>query len=140
MSAPALKAAAIWLVLAALAIGNGVLREQVLARLFEPTLALPLSGISLSLLILLITWFVLPWFGALRASQYAVIGGQWLLLTLAFEFGFGRYVAGKSWAQLLAAYDLSTGNLWLLVLAVTACAPYAVAELKRGSSVSGEGK
>jgi len=36
--------------------------------------------------------------------QYRLIGLLWLLLTLLFEFGFGRLVQHKAWAQLLRAY------------------------------------
>ena len=40
------------------------------------------------------------------------IGATWLLLTVAFEFGFGHCVAKKSWAELLRDYDLSEGRVW----------------------------
>jgi hypothetical protein len=130
MPNPLIKAALIWLLLIPLAIGNGILRERVLTPALDSSLAQPLSGILLSMLIVLVTWFALPWFGALRARQYAAIGIEWLLLTLLFEFVFGRYVAGKSWHELMAAYDVTTGNLWLLVLVVIAGSPSAVARFK----------
>ena len=43
------------------------------------------------------------------------IGAVWALATLTFEFGFGHYVAHQSWAELLGAYDVRRGELWILV-------------------------
>jgi hypothetical protein len=42
---------------------------------------------------------------------------------LWFEFGFGHYVLGTPWAELLADYDLSRGRIWVLVPIATAAAP-----------------
>ena len=54
------------------------------------------------------------------------VGGAWLVLTVAFEFGFGRGVAHTPWDQLLADYDLRRGRLWPLVLAWIALGPAVV--------------
>ena len=51
------------------------------------------------------------------------VGAAWLVLTIAFEFGFGRGVAHTSWEELLADYDLRKGRLWPLVLAWIALGP-----------------
>lgn len=51
--------------------------------------------------------------GSTRDS--ADIGAAWLVMTIGFEFGFGRYVAGEPWSKLLADYDLTKGRLWALV-------------------------
>jgi hypothetical protein len=58
------------------------------------------------------------------------VGVAWLALTVAFEFGFGHYVAHTSWRELLADYDLRKGRLWPLVLAWIALA--AVVRARRG--------
>jgi hypothetical protein len=44
------------------------------------------------------------------------IGAIWGGLTVIFEFGFGHYVNGDSWEELLGAYDLRKGNVRPLVL------------------------
>jgi hypothetical protein len=44
------------------------------------------------------------------------IGGAWLALTVLFEFGFGHYVDGKSWSELVHDYNLADGHVWPLVL------------------------
>ena len=54
------------------------------------------------------------------------VGAAWLVLTIAFEFGFGRGVAHTSWEELLADYDLRRGRLWPLVLAWIALGPAAL--------------
>jgi len=43
------------------------------------------------------------------------IGALWAGLTVAFELGFGHYVAGDSWASLLSQYDVRAGRVWALV-------------------------
>lgn len=125
------KALLAWFFLVVLAILNGILRMKLLIPLMGEGRAQPLSGVLLSLVILLLAWLALPWLGATRPRQLWQVGGFWLFLTLVFEFVFGRLVAGKSWQELLSAYDITSGNLWLLVLATTAAAPWLAAKLRR---------
>jgi hypothetical protein len=54
--------------------------------------------------------------------QAIAVGLIWLVMTVAFEFVFGHYVAGHSWERLLYDYDLPAGRLWSLVLAWIALA------------------
>ena len=44
------------------------------------------------------------------------IGASWVVLTMVFEWGFGHYVDGDSWEQLLSNYDMTAGNLWIFIL------------------------
>ena len=125
------RAVFVWCLIVPLAIANGIVREFVLLPAVGPVIALPLSGILLSLLILLLTWICLPLFGQRSAHQLMMIGIGWGLLTVTFEFGFGHFVSGKPWGQLLAAYDIRTGNLWLLVLGITVLAPWLTAKMRR---------
>ncbi|MBM7454183.1 hypothetical protein HNR62_000007 [Oceanisphaera litoralis] len=125
-----IKAFVLWLVILVLAIINGGLREALLMQVFGHSLALPLSGMLLSVLILAVTCLALPWFGRLPARGYAAIGMGWLCLTLVFEFGFGYLIQGKSWPQLVEAYTFRDGNLWPIVLLVVASAPYVAAKIR----------
>jgi apolipoprotein N-acyltransferase len=52
-------------------------------------------------------------------------------LTVGFELGFGHYVAGHPWSDLVADYDLASGRLWVLIPAWTALAPYLLYRLRR---------
>ena len=58
------------------------------------------------------------------------------MLTVLFEFGFGRYVDRKSWSELAEDYNLSEGRTWILVLAWIAAGPAAIRALaaRLGSS------
>jgi ABC-type glycerol-3-phosphate transport system permease component len=59
-------------------------------------------------------------------TQAIAIGTIWLILTVAFEFFFGRYVGNHPWSRLLADYNLLAGRLWGLVLLAVATLPAAV--------------
>jgi hypothetical protein len=54
-----------------------------------------------------------------------------VVLTVAFEFGFGHWVDRKSWAELLENYDLRTGHVFLLVLLWVGIGPAVVRALRR---------
>ena len=121
------KAAAAWLLILACAILNGLLREAVLLPWLGMPGAMVLSGLLLSLCIVAVAVLLGPWLGPLGIGQRLAIGVFWLVLTLAFEFGFGRLVQQRSWSQLFEAYTFRDGNLWPLVLVVTLLAPLLAA-------------
>ena len=126
----AVKTFATWLGILVLAVANGMLREAMLIPVLGKPPGLILSGVLLSGLILLVAYFVLPWFGRTSIASYATIGLGWLCLTLAFEFAFGYLIQGKPWSQLLEAYTFKDGNIWPVVLLITAIAPYTAARIK----------
>jgi len=124
------RACVLWFPLVPLAILNGIMREAWLVPMLGQQFALPLSGVSLSVLIFLFTLMALPWFRASAAAHYAAVGKTWLLMTVLFEFLFGYYVMGESWTRLLEAYNVLKGNLWALVLVSTAASPYLAARIR----------
>ncbi len=126
-----LKACMIWVFLLALAVGNAVAREKLFGQWFEPRLVLLLSGVSLSILIFFATLLSVRWLKAGRAGQYWLVGALWVIMTVAFEFLFGHFVAGHSWERLLQAYRLPADNLWVVVLLVTLVSPYLAARIRR---------
>ena len=125
-----LKALILWVAILVLAILNGTMREKALIPALGTFAGLIASGIVLSACIALVAFLAAPWYGPLRPSQYWLIGLLWLLLTLLFEFSFGRFIQHKDWAQLLQAYTLKGGNLWPVVLAFTLLAPWLAARLR----------
>ena len=125
----ALKGLAVWAVILMLAVLNGALREAVLIPKLGTPVGLVLSGVFLSALILVVAYLSLPWLGARRSVQLVGIGLGWLALTLIFEFSFGLW-QGKSWQVMLGAYTFKGGNIWPVVLVVTALAPYLAAKLR----------
>ena len=125
----ALKAIAIWAGILVLAVLNGALREAVIIPKLGTTPGLILGGIVLSTLIFVVAYLSLPWMGTRRPAELVGIGLGWLVLTLIFEFSFGLW-QGKSWQVLLEAYTFKDGNIWPVILVVTALAPYLAAKLR----------
>jgi hypothetical protein len=124
------RALTVWVLLLAVAIANGWFREALLVPPLGRTWAHAVSSVTLSALILVATYSTIRWMAPQRAVDAARIGALWLLLTTAFEFGFGR-LGGRSWGELLEDYDLARGRIWMLVLIVTAVAPALTASARR---------
>jgi hypothetical protein len=113
-----------WPVLAIIAIINGSLRQFTYGRHMAELAAHQLSTVTGIVLTGATVWAlnrVWP-IGSARAAW--IIGACWLLMTIAFEFGFGHYVAGHSWSRLFADYNLAEGRVWSLFLAWIAVLPY----------------
>lgn len=124
------KIIAIWSAFIPIAILNGLFRDKVLVPLVGQRQALSCSGITCSILFFLLTYLTLSWLGPLTPSRCRLIGMFWLGMTVLFEFLFGRLVAHKPWSELLQAYDMTSGNLWMLVLFVIVMSPYVAARFR----------
>lgn len=120
----------VWLCFIPVAILNGGLRQYVLDRCLGEVGANTLSGVLLSLFILLISWLLLPRIIKYNRKECYQIGIVWMLLTIGFEFTFGL-TSGISFQELLSAYNPMTGNLWLLVVVTTFGAPRLIYEKER---------
>ena len=128
-----LKSFIIWLCFIPVAILNGGLREYALVKAVGKEWASPISGIILSVCIFLITWLLLPrMIKAFTAKDCWLIGIGWTFLTIVFEFAAGL-AGGNTVAELLAAYNPLTGNLWLLVLATTLLSPIVVKNISKSA-------
>ncbi|GIT97710.1 hypothetical protein TSL1_05310 [Sulfurovum sp. TSL1] len=125
-----LKTSMIWFVIVILAIANAIFRETVLVSLLGQNIAMPLSGILLSLIVFIVTYLFFPLFGKNNILIYFLIGLQWVVMTLLFEFLFGHYVIGKSWSSLLQVFNIMKGDLMILVLLVSLVSPILVAKIK----------
>lgn len=124
------KAIGLWMILVVVAIVNGTFRVAVLNPRFSDLTAHQISSVTGSVLILLVTMALIPLLGVTSTKGLLGIGLLWLALTVAFEFGFGHYVAGHPWERLLADYNLLKGRLWVLVLAMAFLAPLLAARLR----------
>lgn len=124
-----LKSILIWLLIIPFAILNGVLRESVLNSILGENVALPISGILLSLIIFLIAYFLLPKLKLNNVKVPCYIGLLWMTLTIVFEFGIDA-LSGQDFQEMLLAYNPLSGNLWLLVLIVTGISPWLVLKIK----------
>lgn len=104
-----------WVPMVAIAIGNGILREFTYGKRVSERTAHQISSFT-ALVLFGIYVFVLTRVWKLESFGQAVgIGALWVGLTVAFEFGFGHWVAGHSWKKLLHDYNLFAGRLWILI-------------------------
>lgn len=125
----ALRALAVWMLILGLAFSNAALRELVLIPRLGKVQGLTLSGVILALLVLLVAYASVPWLGARRAPEWIAIGLGWFVLTLVFDLMLGWF-QHKPARLLFEAYLFKQGNLWPVVLLVTAIAPYLAARLR----------
>lgn len=129
-----LKAFGIWLLILVCAVLNGTLREAVLLPAFDKSVAFAISGVLLSICIVAVSLVLVPRIGRLGTSQAMYLGVFWLLLTLGFEFGFGRVIQQRSWSELFQAYTFDDGNIWPLVLVVTLFSPLIAVRLRASAA------
>jgi hypothetical protein len=119
-----------WLGGSVLGVVNGVIRETTYKDRVGDLTAKQISAGTLTLLLALYFW-VLHRRWPIRTTNSALqIGVAWVVLTILFEFGFGHYVDRKSWSELFENYDLTGGNLWLLVLVWILAGPVVVRALQ----------
>jgi hypothetical protein len=119
----------VWFLILVLASLNGAVRDLIASPMIGDTMARAISTVILCGLILLVTWYTIRWMGPQGARQALGVGAFWLVLTLCFELGAGRY-AGKPWSVILGDYDVTRGRIWVLVPVVTFLAPYWVGRMR----------
>ena len=124
------KSMLIWLCMIPLGIANGALRENLIEPLIGEKYARPLSGIILCLLIFIVSFIFIPKLGKGIIKTYLLIGILWIFSTLIFETILGLAI-GKSFSELLTAYNIATGNLWLIVVIFMGITPWLTAKIKR---------
>jgi hypothetical protein len=127
-----LYAVGAWLVLTVLAILNGLLRNATYARALGEYAGHVLSSLIFAAVVFAVTYLFLR----LVRLDYGlgdllVVGAMWLVMTVAFEFLFGHYVAGHPWSRLLADYNILKGRAWAMVLLAVFLAPLIMGRLAR---------
>jgi len=124
------KSILIWLSIIPLAILNGGLRENFLINWLGESYAEPVSGIILCLLIFIVSLVFIPRIGRGNSKTYLKMGFLWIVLTIIFETTFGLAI-GNSFSELLKAYDITTGNLWLIVVVFIGTTPWLIAKIRK---------
>jgi hypothetical protein len=114
----------VWLVMAVLAVANGVFREVVLIpRIGE----YPGHVLSTSLLVAAILAVSAAYFWrtgtAYTDAELLAVGVGWTLLTVGFEFLVG-YAEGTPVSVTIGQYDILAGHVWILVPLTLLVAPY----------------
>jgi len=122
-----------WLGLVPLMIVNGVARQSLYAPHTTELAAHQISTLTGALLVTGYAWLVLPRLRLDGRRDAWRVGGVWLAATVAFEFGFGRFVVGHTWQRLARDYDLLEGRVWVLLLLVILVTPPLLFRAGRGA-------
>jgi len=70
-----------------------------------------------------------------RTSTALAVGASWVALTVALDYALDRYVAHKSWDEMVRDYDVREGRIWPLALVFMLIGP----ELVRHLAPAGDG-
>ena len=120
-----------WFPMVLIAIANGVVRVGWYGKMMPEQAAHQLSTIIGIILFGIYIGIVIHLWLPESGRQAVMIGIIWLLMTVAFEFLFGHYIAGHSWQKLFEDYNLLAGRVWILVLIWITLAPYGFYVLYR---------
>lgn len=121
----------VWLSIVSIAILNGGLRENVLDK-YLGCMSNPLSGVILSLCILLVAMWLVPKIKGCKGRDYLFFGVMWVVLTNLFDLTM-ILKGGGSVSDLVSMYDITTGNLWFVVVLTTFVAPILAGRKKEKS-------
>jgi len=125
------RAIAVWLILIAAEILHGIARGIFLVPHVGEFRSSQIGVFTGSIIILVIAVVFVRWIGATRTADLLAVGLLWLVLTLAFEFLFGRFMVGASWERLTADYNVLEGGLLPFGMLVLALSPLIAAKLRR---------
>lgn len=118
-----LKYFLLWFPMLLLAILNGTIRDLGYKKYLGDLLAHQVSTVSLIILFTIYIFLIVKYFPPVSATQAIWIGIIWMMMTLAFEFGFGRW-RGNSWCAILHDYNILEGRIWILIPIWLTIAPY----------------
>lgn len=133
------RALVAWCVLIAVEFVHGTLRTIFLVPVVGDFRSRQIGVFTGSVLILAVTYFLVPWLRITGTRPLMMIGSLWVVLTVVFEFTFGHFVFGRSWADLSSDYDILRGGFLAIGLAVMMFAPVVAVRMRRGRR-SGAGR
>jgi hypothetical protein len=114
----------LWVVMAVVAVLNGVFRESILIPQVGSSIG---HVVSTALLIGAILILSSVYFGRssidYTQTELLAIGVGWVILTVGFEFLIG-YLEGIPVSETLAQYDLFAGHVWIFVPLTLLVAPF----------------
>lgn len=118
-----------WLPMVAVTMFSGVLRDVFQGGALLDLHAHQVSSATLILIFSVYVWLLDLLWPLPDARRAALVGGLWALVTLLCDLAVAL-LAGSSWSQLLQAYNLFSGRLWLLVLGAIAVLPWLTFRLR----------
>ena len=133
-----IRAIAVWIVLLAVETAHGITRRLALEPWTGDFAARQIAVFTGSLLIVIVTYLFIDWIGASTTGQLTFVGVTWVLLTLVFEIGLGRFIFEYSWQRVLSDFNLAEGGLLSIGLLIMGLAPRVTASLRRVRSSNSE--
>jgi len=124
------KSLLIWFSLLILAILNGGIRNIVITPLIGENISKPLSGFTLCCLIFIVSLLFIPKLGKGLKKTYIQMGILWVLLTIIFETIISL-IEKIPLNKIINAYNITTGDLWLIVVIFIGFIPIIIAKIKR---------
>ena len=118
-----------WIGAAALGVANGASRETLYADATGDEAAHVLSTGTLLAVLSGYMWLLQRRWPLSTRREALSVGAAWTGMTVAFEFGFGHWVAGEPWSALLDNYNVSAGRVWALVPFAMATGPELARQL-----------
>jgi len=100
-----------WIPMVFIAIANGAIREGWYGKHMSELRAHQVSTVTGVLLFGVYIWVLIRLWRPESVEQAIAIGLVWLGMTVAFEFLFGRYVAKRTWRDLLHDYNFLAGRV-----------------------------
>jgi hypothetical protein len=125
-----LRGVAVWLCIIIVEVLHGIARTMFLAPAVGDFRARQVAVLTGSFLILLVAMLFIRWIRPADIDDAVRVGIAWLVLTLAFEIAFGRYVVHASWSRIASDFNLSRGGLLPVGLLVLTAAPFIAARLR----------
>jgi len=125
-----IRSLAVWLLIIVAEILHGILRAIVLVPIVGEFRSNQIGVLTGSAIIFAIAHLTIRWIGAKRAYELLLVGFIWLVLTVAFEVLFGRFVVGLSWERIASGYNVLNGGLMPLGLVVLFLIPMIVSKLR----------
>ncbi len=116
-----------WVLFLPFPIINGIVREKVYRQFVGELLANRISTVILIVLFLLYIYIVLgSKLSTLSSKELWIIGFEWVIFTVIFEFLFGHYGDHVSWQKLLENFNVFKGNWWDFFLLFQLFSPFIV--------------
>lgn len=126
----AVRSFAVWLIIIVAEILHGIARGIFLVPHVGEFRSSQIGVFTGSIIILVVALVFVRWIAANRTAELLAVGVVWLVLTLAFEILFGRFVVGASWERISADYNVPQGGLMPFGMLVLLLSPLIARKIR----------
>jgi len=122
---------AVWLIIIFAEMLHGILRGFFLVPVLGDFASRQIGVFTGSLIILAVVYMTIRWIGAKEKKELLIAGIIWMVLTLAFEISFGRFVMKSGWDRIFSDFNILNGGLLPLGMIFLMLSPLIAAKMKR---------